>query len=288
MNAGLIFDHCYQKVTAPGDFERFEGLGFTLCPGSAEHPYSLLSRILYFGSPEIAINGPIHCLEFCRIRDLEGELAYARKTNPAAGERDLFVPGFSLRSATSLEACAASRQTQWAALRPRAQHRNYDWTQGGDDRRPGWNFLHFDAPVVPGVEVWLTEYQASPQREQARIDRLGLPKHRNGVDAIRGFVFDLVDEAKATLSLLTESAWRDGVLTMQDGMKIFAESERPEFAGLFAAKTSPFKAVILECPSLARFCEVSGLPPLDGRAMVGITSTQPESWDILVTEPSVV
>ena len=285
MNSALLFDHCYQKITEFSDFERFESLGFTLCSGSAEHPYSLLSRVLFFGSPEIAINGPIHCLEFCWIRDLEGELAYARKADPAAGERDLFMPGFSLRSPTSLEACAASKQAQWAALGPRAVHRNYDWTDGGDERRPGWNFLQFDVPVLPGVEVWLTEYEASPRREQARIDRLAQPKHRNGVDAFRGFVFDVDDQAKGTLSMLTDSTWRDGVLTLHDGMEIFAQRERPEFAGLFASKTSPFKAVIMECPSLAHFCEVSRLQPLDGLAMVRIASTHPESWDILVREP---
>jgi hypothetical protein len=73
---------------------------------------------------------------------------------------------------------------------------------------------------------------------------------------------------------------------MDDGTKIFAEPERPEFAGLLNSKVSPFKAVILECASLANFCDVSGLLPLDGRPMVRIESAQPQSWDILVSEPS--
>jgi hypothetical protein len=225
-----------------------------------------------------------------------GELAYARKSRPAAGERDLFVPGYSLRSTASLEASLAANQTQWAALQPSLSHRNYDWTRGGDDRRAGWNFLHFGAPVVPGVEVWTTEYEASPGREKARLERLAQAAHRNGVKAIRGFVFDVGDEgeseskskskSKSKLSLLMQSAWHDGVLTMHDGMQIFAERERPEFAGRFASKASPFKAVILECASLAHFCEVSGLSPIDGQRMVRIESPEPESWDILVTEAS--
>ncbi|HLL19871.1 MAG TPA: hypothetical protein VK439_13905, partial [Rubrivivax sp.] len=222
-----------------------------------------------------------------------GELAYARKCNPAAGERDLFVPGYSLRSTAPLEASLAANQPQWAALQPSLSHRNYDWTRGGDDRRAGWNLLHFGAPVVPGVEVWTTEYEASPGREKARLDRLAQAAHRNGVKAIRGFVFDVDDvgddgnsKSKSKLSLLMQSAWHDGVLTMHDGMQIFAERERPEFAARFASKASPFKAVILECASLAHFCEVSGLAPIEGQPMVQIESPEPESWDILVVEPS--
>ncbi|HZF80671.1 MAG TPA: hypothetical protein VEZ89_12880 [Rubrivivax sp.] len=285
MNTALIFDHCYQKVTEPVDYERFESLGFTLSSASAEHPYSLLSNFLFFGSPEAAVNGPTHYLEFCHIRDVAGELAYSRKSDPTAGERDLFVPGYSLRSTTSLEACFAANQAQWATLRPNLSHRNYDWIQGGDEHRPGWNFLHFDGPVIPGVVVWLTEYEATPRRHQARLDRIALAQHRNGVKAIGGFVFDLTDDDKNKLSLLTNSPWCDGVLTMHDGMKIFALRDCAVFGGLFSAKTLPFKAVILECPSLAHFCEVSGLRPLDGRRLVQIASAQPESWDILVTEP---
>ncbi|HZF80582.1 MAG TPA: hypothetical protein VEZ89_12415 [Rubrivivax sp.] len=283
-----MFDHCYQKVTRLSDYERFESLGFTLLAGSAEHPYSLLSRILFFGSPEVSVNGAIHCLEFCWIRDVEGELAYAKKSNPSAQERDLFMPGFSLRSPTSLEATFELQKARWSAFRPSLSHRNYDWTEGGEGRRAGWNFLDFETPVVPGVVVWATEYEASPAREGKRLERLAMPSHRNGVNAILGFVFDVSDQEKAALSILTGAQWLEGVLTLQDGPKIFNQRERPEFAGLLETKTSPFKAVILGCASLSRFSEVSGLFPLEHRSIVQITAPQPESWDILVAEPSVV
>jgi hypothetical protein len=288
MQPTLMFDHCYQKVTRLSDYERFESLGFTLLAGSAEHPYSLLSRILFFGSPEVSVNGAIHCLEFCWIRDVEGELAYAKESNPTAQERDLFSPGFSLRSSTSLEATFEMQKTRWAPFRPTLSHRNYDWTDGGEGRRAGWNFLNFETPLVPGVEVWATEYEASPAREGKRLERLAMPPHRNGVNAILGFVFDVSEQGKAALSLVTGAQWHEGVLGLQDGPKIFNQRERPEFAGLFQTKTSPFKAVILGCASLTRFSQVSGLLPLEQRAMVQIAAPQSESWDILVAEPSLV
>ena len=284
MQPALMFDHCYQKITALNDYERFESLGFTLLAGSAEHPYSLLSRILFFGSHEVSVNGAIHCLEFCWIRDVEGELAYEKKSNPNAQETDLFVPGFSLRSPTSLEETYETQKARWSEFEPAMSHRDYDWTEGGEGRRPGWNFLDFGTPVVPGVVVWATEYEASPAREVKRLERLAQPPHRNGVNAILGFVFDVSEKEKSALSLVTGTPWHGGVLTLQDGPKIFALRERPEFAGLFETKTSPFKAVILGCPSLSRFTEVSGLLPIEQRAMVRIASPRAESWDILVAE----
>lgn len=282
----LLFDHCYQKITDIDDYDRFESLGFTPTASTSEHPYSLLSHSLSFGPAIDTVNGPTHYLEFCWIRDLEGELAYARQGQPEAQESDLFTPGFSFKSPTSLEACFARQRSAWADLQPNLSHRNYSWRAGEKDRRPGWNFLNFGSAPVNGVIIWATEYEACPTREPAYRERLAQAPHRNGVDRILGFVFNIPEKAKRALSLLTGADWDNGALTLQDGMKIISQQDRPELADLFKAKTSPFTAVILGCASMERFCQVSGLKALPGLPVAQIASTRTESWDVLVTEPS--
>jgi hypothetical protein len=285
---GLNFDHCFQKITDIGEYERFEALGFTLTPSATEHPYSLLSHILFFGPAAESINGPTQYLEFCWIRDVQGELAFARQDIPTVEERDLFTPGYSFKSSSSLETCLEKHRTAWADYQPSLTHRNYSWRAGEDSRRPGWNFLNFDAAPVDGVRVWATEYEACPTREPAHLELVAQAPHRNGVDRILGFVFNISTQEKRALSLLTGSDWDAGVLIMHDGKKIFCQQEHPEFAKLLGAKASPFTAVILGCSSMEQFCQVSGLEPLAGLSMAQIKSSRAESWDILVAEQTSV
>jgi hypothetical protein len=283
----LVFDHCYQKIVDENDFARMESLGFTFFPITAEHPYSLLSRIILIGSPPAEASARIPYLELCLIRDPEGELAHARATKPDADERDLYRPGFSLRSTAPLEDCLKDNAEQWETRKPSLTHRNYDWKDGEAERRPGWNFLDFENPPLPGVHLWLTEYEARPEfasdPKVLERKRAGCV-HANGVTGFAGFVFSLSEAEQRSLSQLVGAKWHNGSLPFDGGIMIHSHNAHPEYGALLADKVSPFKAVILSCASLSRFSDVSGIRPLADRPMIRIASAQPESWDILVIE----
>ncbi len=137
---------------------------------------------------------------------------------------------------------------------------------------PGWHYLNFARPVVPGTFIWLTALDL-PAPVTDRETR-----HPNGVLGVAGLVFDLPDQEFAGLAELAGQPLADGALWLGD--VTFMATGTGGSGSRF-----PLRTVVLRAEELDR---VAALAPnaspeeLMGRPALRIWTNQ-LAWDLLVT-----
>lgn len=163
------FNHCYTPDPGHRFHSRLGRLGFTLNPNTVEHPGDHSCRFVMLAS---------------RDRRLRLYLEFV-----SAPPRDSKQPGVSFSVRGSLEEYSKAMRGD-RFLRPRFEHRNYEWkTRGTKERLPGWNFLNFKRRA-PFAEVWFTEYENTPDRAKRLKSAKRLMRHPNGALSIAALEFD--------------------------------------------------------------------------------------------------
>lgn len=157
---------------------------------------------------------------------------------------------------------------------PYRLHVAYDGS--GEPGKPGWTYLNFSTPLVPGTFIWFTVAdEPRPPTER----RTG---HRNDAVGVTGLVFDLRRDELSRLSELAGASSVEGVPRL-GGLDVWT---RDQAADLHATpdKTFPLVAVVLEAASLDHFLRRS-----DGVVEITFVSepallvrTNRRSWDLLI------
>ncbi|MFO0579817.1 MAG: hypothetical protein U1A78_38075 [Polyangia bacterium] len=280
----LWLDHAYNLVDSPAIFRSLIGRGFTPNPLEIEHEGSLLCRFFLFPGPG---GERFQYLELCEIRDPSAlRSARERESRRPLCEQDLLEPGLSLRSDEPLAETYEALRTELAPHEPVLEHKSRRWQT--DPAGPGWNYLKFRRALLPGCNLWITEYETHDP--EARLPSASeIPPHANTAYQLAGAVLRVQEpERRALRALLGHPDDSDddsgGSLALPGGAALWLldPGEAPELA----PKQTPFVAVVLRCASLARFCEVARpdyVLELRGRRAAGIRLGA-SRFDLLITE----
>jgi hypothetical protein len=137
---------------------------------------------------------------------------------------------------------------------------------------PGWHYLNFARPLVPGVFIWLTAFDP-PRPAPARQTR-----HPNTVLGVIGLQFDLQPEALADLSHLAGQPMTESTLRIGDVTLTATGADGPP-------RQFPLRAVVLRAASLDTVREhapTAAETRLMGQPALRI-ETNPLAWDLLIT-----
>jgi hypothetical protein len=227
--------------------------GFTLRPQASTYAGAQLCHFIDFAT------GP--ALELIEVTDRSDYESFV-----PAGMAP-FCPGISLVVGDGSPAELDTYERDFAAYEPYRLHVPYSGTE------PGWHYLNFARPLVPGTFIWLTAYdepRPAPTRETG---------HPNGVLGVVGLLFDLQSEALAGLSRLAGQPLIDGTLRIGDvTISTTSAGESP--------KQFPLRAVVLRARSLdtvrAHATTTAHETQLMGRPALRI-ETNPLAWDLLIT-----
>jgi hypothetical protein len=180
-----------------------------------------------------------------------------------------YCPGISLEVEDGSPAQLDGFERSFADLEPYRLHVAYpDAALAEAAESPGWHYLNFARPVIPGAFVWLTAF------DQPRPTISRRTAHPNGVRGVTALVFDGATRLDRVARLAGGTAeppeLGDVRLVTVDGSD----------AGRF-----PLRAVVLMADSL----DVFGAQPradeatrLLGRPVVRI-ATNPPAWDLWIT-----
>jgi hypothetical protein len=127
--------------------------------------------------------------------------------------------------------------------------------EGASERLPGWNFIRFEKPLIPDAEIWCTEVEPRPGPKP----KPAAASHPNGASRVLGVVLGTnPSDGLSALERLTGRSARDGVLTLDDGTRLWGAAQHPALAASFDGNRAALKAVVLEAEDLAAFKERSG------------------------------
>ena len=276
----LSLDHAYNLVDSPAIFRSLIERGFTPNPLEIEHEGSLLCRFFLFPGPD---RERFQYLELCEIRDPQAlRLARERESQRPLSEPELLEPGLSLRSDEPLAGTYGALREGLAPHEPVLEHKSRRWQT--DPAGPGWNYLKFRRALLPGCNLWITEYEAHDP--EARLPSAAeIPPHANTAYQLAGAVLRAQEPERRSLrALLADPPTGGDSLVLPGGAALWllAPGEAPELA----SKQTPFVAAVLRCASLALFCEVARpdyVLDFRGRRAAGIRLGA-SRWDVLVTE----
>lgn len=254
---GNVFGHGFNAAQV----SRMERLGFAIRPGVSHYAGSQVMRFIDFerGPPLelIDVTSPKEYEEFVP----KGMVPYS--------------PGINLVLPEGSEKSLADFQQEFADLRPFRLHVNYDDTS--DPGKPGWNYLNFGVPVLPGVFVWLT------QPDEPRPAPKKSVRHTNGATGIRGLWFNLEEEELERLARLVDGDVVHG--TLQIGGVSFWVRGAVQDGPVIRGKRFPLVAAVVESDRVdvgdsraERVAQVSF--QLHAALMI---QTNPHSWDIVMT-----
>lgn len=229
--------------------------GFTLRPQASTYAGAQLCHFIDFAT------GP--ALELIEVTD-----RYEYESFVPAGMAP-FCPGISLilgdGSPAELDTC----ELDFAAWEPYRLHVPYAGTMPG---APGWHYVNFARPVVPGTFIWLTAYdepRPAPAHETV---------HANGALGVVGLLFDPMSQALPGLSQLAGQPLTDGMLRIGDVTIAAPDTGDPP-------KQFPLRAVVLRARSLVTVrvhAPAAQEARLMGRPALRI-ETNPLAWDLLIT-----
>lgn len=272
------FDHAYNRFLTADPYTELANRGFSISQREVAHPGAIVSRFIYFSAKEVFTSGRnFQYLEYSQCTDIEK----LRKRGMALdrSDRELLSPRISLRCDASLEELYESILKDFQKFEPEFSHKNYDWQTNNDDKRPGWNFMGFNRDLVPGIGMWLTEYESRPDTIQSDKPML----HPNTASHIIGQVWNVTPgDLNELIKLITPDVTNEK-LVLDDGTSIW-HSIHSDFD--FKHKTTAFYAIVLSCSSLSKFIEFSRPDA------VGVFNGQPaalikqadNSWDIIAVE----
>ncbi len=255
---GNVFGHGFGKDAIAG----FEGAGFTFRGGESRYAGAQVCHFIDFEE------GP--SIELVEVADPRAYLDFVPDgMKPYAPGIGLIVPDWAERDLDDF----ARRH---AAFRPYPLHVPYD---GSDDTsRPGWSYLNFATPLVPGVFIWLTHLdEPVPRRPE-------VPPHPNGVLGVRGLVFQGNEDTLRHVARVAEAPMSRGALTIE-GVTLWprtALEDVPRIRG----KAFPLLAVVVEMPDLKDLpsdLRTTHAATFDSRPAVHFP-TNDLAWDLLFTE----
>ena len=232
------------------------GLGFSLRPQSSVYAGSQLCHFIDFPT------GP--ALELIEVTDRSDYDSFV-----PAGMAP-FCPGISLVAGEGSPAVLDAHEREFAGHEPYRLRVPYEGRTGPG--APGWHYLNFARPLVPGVFIWLTAFDR-PKPALARQTR-----HPNSVLGVVGLLFDLQPEALADLSHVAGQPMTEGALRIGDVTLTATGVDG-------APRRFPLRAVVLRAASLdtvrahapnAEVTRLMGQPALR-------IETNPLAWDLLIT-----
>lgn len=249
LTVGNVYAHGFDS----GQIATLEALGFALRPGASSYAGSQLCRFLDFE------NGP--SLELIEVTD---RADYESFVPPGMVP---YCPGISLVVEDGSPFRLDGYERDCAGLEPYRLQVPYQGAGG-----PGWHYLNFAEPVLPGVFVWLTAFD-SPKPVVARTTA-----HANGVRGVVGLVFACTEEELGRLARLAGETI--GRRPLHVGGITLLTTGPGSGSGPF-----PLRAVVLRADSL----DALGATDLSteatralGRPAVRL-ETNPVSWDLWVT-----
>lgn len=270
----LKFDHTYIKIDEKEVFDDLVSRGFTPKEEEAYHP-GVHCRFIKLGA---------EYLEFCQFIDWQAYRArFDPETLTTMKRTDFYRPGLSLKSESQLKLLHQKLNKQ--GLATEFSHRNYDWQNDElqeykeKPNRKGWNFLHFQEPLLDTVNFWITEYESTPEREKRKQNYT----HANSAQKVSGLVFDRRADLSRLKSLTRVQKNEDYIEFA--GQRVYLV-DRNEFNGLFKNKWSNYLAVVIKVDSLATF--VNQAKPEEFISLAGkkaaVIRMKDSMWDILAVE----
>lgn len=242
-----VYGHGFDAV----QIAALEAVGFVFRPGVSVYAGSQLCRFLDFES------GP--SLELIEVTDQADYESFV------PGGMLAYCPGISLLAGDGSPSALDSFECDFADLDPYRLHVPYAGADG-----PGWHYLNFAVPVLPGTFVWLTGLDApKPARERTTV-------HPNGVRRIVGLVFSGDDD---TLDQLARLAGQAGRRPLRIG-DVTVQAEAGTRSGRF-----PLRAVVLQADSLdaiAGGTTSAEAAALWGRPVLRL-ETNPDAWELWIT-----
>lgn len=268
----MRFDHCFQKIKNGSEYLSLANRGFHLSDEIMEHPGKQICRFLMFRHRDPKRPNARQYLEFVEIAEFEA----LRKTYPPETEESvMWEPGFSFVAPSSLKEFYEKNMNSLIQFEPKLTHRNYQWQTDSTSYLPGWNFLNFENPIVPGIHIWCTEYEPLPEIKA----RPPVTPHPNTASQIVGFIWNLKPSTAQAITGLTESSITNKQILLSDGTTIYLDSSFST-----SEKQFPFSAVVLKCDNWGIFCEKAKPDQFlnwNGQeaALIKFEST---GWDIVV------
>jgi hypothetical protein len=252
LRIGSLYGHGFDQA----QLAALQDVGFSLRPQDATYAGSQWCHFMDFPT------GP--ALEFIEVTNRSDYQSFV----PAG--MTPYCPGISLVVADGSPAGLAAYEREFARHEPYRLRVPYP---GGTERdAPGWHYLNFARPVVPGTFIWLTAYD-QPKPAPAPGTR-----HANGVHGVVGLLFDLRPRELDGLAQLVEVPVTDGALRIGDVTIAATGDASPP--GQF-----PLRAVVLRADDLdtvrahapaAHETHLAGQPALR-------IDTNPLAWDLLIT-----
>jgi len=248
LTVGNVYGHGFDL----GQIAALEGKGFVFRPGASIYAGSQLCRFLDFES------GP--SLELVEVTDRQEYESFV----PTGMEP--YSPGISLLVEDGSPSRLDSYERDFARLEPYRLEVPYRGAGG-----PGWHYLNFAEPVLPGTFVWLTALD-TPKPFVARTTT-----HANGVRGVVGLVFACTQEELERLARLAGETIQRHPLRI--GGVTLAATGPGSGSGRF-----PLRAVVLRADSLHAFGSAPSAEATHawGRPVVRV-DTNPLSWDLWVT-----
>jgi hypothetical protein len=249
LTVGNVYGHGFD----PGQIAALEALGFAFRPGASIYAGSQLCRFLDFE------NGP--SLELIEVTDRSDYESFVPSGMVP------YCPGISLLVEDGSPSRLDGYERDFAELEPYRLEVPYQEAGG-----PGWHYLNFAEPVLPGTFVWLTALD-TPKPVVARTTA-----HPNGVRGVAGLVFACTEGELERLTRLAGETIERGPLSI-GGITLTATGPGSG-SGRF-----PLRAVVLRADSLHAFGATdpsTEATRICGRPVVCV-ETNPLSWDMWVT-----
>ena len=250
MSVGSLYGHGFDV----GQRGRLEALGFSLRTQTSVYEGAQLCHFIDFAT------GP--ALELIEVLDSDDYESFV-----PAGMAP-YCPGISLVVGDGSPAGLDDYERAFADLGPYRLRVPFPGASGS--AAPGWHYLNFARPVVPGTFIWLTAFdQPKPPSPQHT-------EHANGVLGVIGLLFDLPHEGLIRLSHLASEPLAEG-RTRIGSVNVTAN------AAVDPSGQFPLEAVVLRADSLdpvrrqgAVETEFAGRPALR-------IPTNPLAWDLVIT-----
>ena len=255
----LCISNVYGHGFDEGERARLEALGFRLRSETSRFSGAQLLSFLDFA------RGP--ALELIEVEDEQQYLGFV----PPGMEP--YCPGISLVACEGSSVAPADILREFADLDPHVRHVGYD---GSDDpAAPGWNYVNFATPIVPGIFTYYTALDAP------RPAKPHLATHPNGVSEVAGLVFDLSMSRLRRLAELAGATAGDESFCI-DAVEVSTTTAAPEVASVHETPF-PLKAVVLEAPDLDALAHAEETVEISfGSAPAVLIETTPLSWDLII------
>lgn len=217
LSIGSLYGHGFDRAQRAA----LEGVGFSLRPQASVYAGSQLCHFIDFSA------GP--ALELIEVTDRSDYEAFV----PAG--MTPFCPGISLQVGDGSPAALNDYAREFASLEP--YRLRVPYPGGTEPGAPGWHYLNFARPVVPGLFIWLTAI------DEPKPAPCPATPHANGALAVVELQFAVRPEGLVGLAQLADQPLDEGTLRI-GGVTITATgADEPP-------RRFPLPAVVLRADNL--------------------------------------